>query len=150
GRRRIAPAARNRPGPRRRDRPPRSRRGRLRGVRSGEPPQRGGAQSLCAHGRTRRGRCRDARRLSPRRRRGGARRPMKTLLAGALSFGLFSALPSGALSFALYLNRRSVPDATGDLLLALYLVGLTAALTAAGFVIPIALDRRWHGLAWRR
>ena len=75
---------------------------------------------------------------------------MKALLAGALSFAFFSALPSGALSFALYLNRQSVPEATGDLLLALYLIGFTAALTAAGFVIPIALDRRWHGLAWRR
>jgi len=75
---------------------------------------------------------------------------VKTVVLATLSFAVFRAAPSIALSMALLFQGPRRPDVLGDLILASYVVALSASLSALGFLIPTALSATWRRLATRR
>jgi hypothetical protein len=76
--------------------------------------------------------------------------PARTLLAGTVAFLVGSAIPRTLLTLMLVRDAPPRPDPTGDLLLALYLLGVETLAATAGFLLVTAFDRLWRGLAWKR
>jgi hypothetical protein len=75
---------------------------------------------------------------------------VKTVLLATGAFAVFKAVPSLALSAALFVQGPRRPDVLGDVLVAAYLVAVSSALATLGFLVPTALSATWRRLAARR
>jgi hypothetical protein len=76
---------------------------------------------------------------------------MITALLGSVAFALGSAIPGLLLAVAIAYSRASVAATPwDDMLVAWYIVGLSAVLSTAAFLIVTALSGYWRRLARRR
>ena len=76
---------------------------------------------------------------------------MKTVALATLSYALLAVAPGLMLSLAALSSQRpGRPDLTGDLLVAGYLLAVSAGLSTAGFLGATVWSVRWRRLAVRR
>ena len=76
---------------------------------------------------------------------------MKTVTLATLSYALLAVAPGLALSLAALSSQRpGRPDLGGDLLVAGYLLAVSAGLSTAGFLGTTVWSVRWRQLAVRR
>src|SRR6185436_3393176 len=76
---------------------------------------------------------------------------MNTVVLATLSYALLAVAPGVALSLAALSSQRpGRPDVAGDLLVAGYLLAVSAGLSTAGFLGATVWSVRWRRLAVRR
>ena len=75
---------------------------------------------------------------------------MRTVGLATLSFGVFKVMTPLLLMLALSMEGPRRPRTLDDLLMASYLIAVSASLATVGFLIPTALSATWRQLPPRR
>lgn len=75
---------------------------------------------------------------------------MKTVVLATVTFAIFRAAPTAALTLVLAFQGSRRPDPLGDVVMAVYLAAVSSLLSTLGFLLVTVLSPTWRRLAPRR